>query len=123
MTRINFHASLAGLMMATLSLYGCDKSPSGATNSPPPTPAKTSNASTPQQGKVADATSAATGAIAGGQQAVAGALQDLGVTLPSFEELRAKAGQTINAQNADAEFEQLQLEVESEGGPAPAPGN
>ena len=43
-------------------------------------------------------------------------LESLGVTLPSFEELRAKAGQSITADNADAEFDRLQLEAEAEGG-------
>ena len=43
-------------------------------------------------------------------------LESLGVTLPSFDELRAKATQSINTNNADAEFEQLQLEAEAEGG-------
>jgi hypothetical protein len=41
---------------------------------------------------------------------------DLGVKLPSLDELRAKATQSINADNADAEFDKLLKEIDAEAG-------
>jgi uncharacterized lipoprotein YajG len=108
-------ASLVSVALSTLALSGCDKSSPTATNSPPPTPAKTSDPVTAANNKVTGATKAASDALAAGQAAAASAAQDLGVTVPSFDELRAKASQAINAQNADAEFERLQSEVDGEG--------
>ena len=48
--------------------------------------------------------------------AVSDTVESLGVELPSFDDLRAKAGESITPENADAEFQKLQLEAEAEGG-------
>jgi hypothetical protein len=108
MKQSHFAAVFPIAIAASLLLIACDKS------SP--------SASTSQPGGAKAGASAAAGdaKVAAGQAAgevtVNESLESLGVTLPSFDELRAKASQTITPDNADAEFERLQLEAEAEGG-------
>ena len=93
---------------ASLLLASCEK------GSPP---ASTNQASGAKSGAGAGAGDAKVAAgQAANEVAVTESLESLGVTLPSFDELRAKASQAITPDNADAEFERLQLEAEAEGG-------